>query len=72
MTVICCSCKKILGHKEGNGISHGICDDCIRILYPDLWEKRFEQRTAAKPQIQSKHNRAAGFLNPPFPAVRPQ
>lgn len=40
MIVMCCSCKKLMGKKEGKGVSHGICNDCIKKLYPDLWKKR--------------------------------
>lgn len=40
MIVICCNCKKYMGEKEGTGISHGICEDCIKKLYPDLRRKQ--------------------------------
>lgn len=38
MDVVCCGCQKKLGEKPGDGISHGICDDCISRLYP--WMKK--------------------------------
>lgn len=64
MTVICCNCKKFMCEKEGNGVSHGICDDCIKKLYPDLWEKRNGMKVIEKPQICS--HGATGFSLPPF------
>lgn len=68
MKVICCNCKKSMGEKEGTGISHGICEDCIKELYPDLWEKLQLKRKAETPQAHNISTRAAGFT-PSFPAV---
>ena len=41
LTVICVSCKKVLGTKEcepelGGMISHGLCKECAKELYPDF------------------------------------
>jgi len=49
---ICASCKKIrddkgywntveeyFGHRNAVDFSHTVCPDCIKRLYPDLWEK---------------------------------
>jgi hypothetical protein len=42
ITVICSNCKCIVGEKEGviedpdlPNISHGFCDDCLILLYPE-------------------------------------
>lgn len=43
ITTICSNCKKKMGTKPtstktepGLDISHGMCEECIRILYPEL------------------------------------
>jgi hypothetical protein len=41
LTVICCGCKKALGTKEcepelDSMISHGLCKECAKKLYPDF------------------------------------
>jgi hypothetical protein len=38
MEIICSNCKKSMGKKDGGGIegvSHSICEECIRVLYGD-------------------------------------
>lgn len=30
MKIICSWCKKFLGHKPGEGVTHGICDKCYK------------------------------------------
>ena len=44
ITVICCNCKKFLGTKEVSNldqdgeISHGLCEECFKKLYPDFMD----------------------------------
>jgi len=39
MEVICAWCQKKLGEKDGEGITHGICDSCLLHHFPDLYDK---------------------------------
>jgi len=39
MDIICAWCEKKLGEKEGDGITHGICDDCLLHYFPHEYEK---------------------------------
>jgi len=40
MTVVCCGCHRTLGTKlGGTGVTSGLCDDCLRRLYPDEAEE---------------------------------
>ena len=40
MEIICGWCNKSLGKKEGGeGQTHGICDDCLRIHFPHQYGK---------------------------------
>ena len=32
MKVICAWCKKEMGEKEGEGISHGMCESCQEVM----------------------------------------
>jgi hypothetical protein len=37
--VICCSCNKVYGEKDGKGkmgISHGLCSECFEIQMAEL------------------------------------
>ena len=34
MDIICAWCKNKLGEKEGEGETHGICDDCLNHYFP--------------------------------------
>lgn len=38
---VCCSCNKVLvdGETVNGNVSHGICKDCIRRLYPEVAEE---------------------------------
>jgi len=29
MKRICCYCRANMGEKEGEGVTHGICEDCV-------------------------------------------
>lgn len=43
MVIQCCNCRKILGEKEpliNNAVTHSICDDCLKVLYPGAYEKK--------------------------------
>jgi len=44
MRVVCCGCGKAMGTKPGTGVSHGICDDCLRRLYPAYAEDIIAER----------------------------
>lgn len=49
ITVVCAECKKILGYKEGGeGISHGLCDECLEKQYKLLEEMIKEQKKESK------------------------
>jgi hypothetical protein len=41
--IVCSGCKKDMGEKEGGQseglISHSLCSECIKRLYPELAEK---------------------------------
>ena len=42
LKIVCSWCQKELGEKEGegvDGISHGICDDCLLHNFPHLYDK---------------------------------
>ena len=39
MDVTCAWCGKKLGEKEGEGETHGICDDCLRVHFPHHYDK---------------------------------
>jgi len=39
MDLICAWCKKKLGEKEGDGETHGICDDCLNQYFPHHADK---------------------------------
>ena len=39
MDVICAWCKKKIGEKEGDGETHGICDDCLNLHFPHHADK---------------------------------
>jgi len=39
MDLICAWCKKKLGEKEGDGETHGICDDCLNRCFPHHADK---------------------------------
>jgi len=36
MIIICSWCKKILGYKEGDGVTHGICKECLDKLEEEI------------------------------------
>jgi hypothetical protein len=38
INVVCCSCKKVIsGPKIAHETSHGLCPDCAKTLYPDVF-----------------------------------
>ena len=37
MSVECCECHKTMGHKEGEGVSHGICRPCMAKNHPEVY-----------------------------------
>lgn len=40
LKVVCAWCGKELGEKEGpEGITHGICDNCLLRYFPHIYEK---------------------------------
>jgi hypothetical protein len=45
--IVCSNCGKGMGEKDGQGqtgISHSICNDCIRTLYGDEFTEEEMQR----------------------------
>ena len=39
LDIICAWCGKKLGEKEGEGTTHGICDDCLLLHFPHHYAK---------------------------------
>lgn len=41
--IVCSNCKRDMGEKEGGEteglISHSICPECARLLYPDIMDE---------------------------------
>lgn len=36
MTIICAWCGRVLGEKQGEGVTHGICPDCFAKLRQEI------------------------------------
>jgi hypothetical protein len=42
ITVVCFNCKKTIKIKDGkgvSGISHSVCEDCIHVVYGDVFSQ---------------------------------
>ena len=39
MKIVCSYCKKVIGEKPGEGMTHTICPECLRKYFPEYAEK---------------------------------
>lgn len=53
---VCCHCGCIIrgGRTIDGNVSHGICEACIRELYPEVWEQMVNSTTTI-PKAERKH-----------------
>ena len=58
MTRICCYCGDTLGEKEGEGVTHGVCPDCLETQ--QLAIEREMRRRAALRQCRVPANQRTG------------
>ena len=36
MQIVCAWCKRVIGEKQGGGVSHGICPQCLAKLQAEI------------------------------------
>jgi hypothetical protein len=48
MSVECCECHGLMGHKDGQGVSHGICRTCMRKNHPGAFAMIHEREAMAR------------------------
>lgn len=36
MQIVCAWCKRVLGEKQGEGVTHGICPECLAKLEQEM------------------------------------
>jgi hypothetical protein len=53
MDIICSGCKKKLGEKPGEGITHGLCLPCVDRLYPWMNETKKEVQNVRNPEQEA-------------------
>ena len=43
LTRVCSHCDTILQRGTSAEVTHTICEPCFKILYPEIWRKRYEK-----------------------------
>lgn len=63
MLVQCAWCGRTLGEKEGTGVSHGICEDCVRTYFTEPKRRAVQRkRTAMKATARGINPRITSAL----------
>lgn len=43
MITICCYCEDKISEKVGKGVSHGVCDKCLKARHFDVYQMKREK-----------------------------